>query len=148
IPIQSGFSQLTPIQATLDGGVSYIADLTNPLPNGLLPALGAAGGLTTNLGQAIQSYDAGLKQPYSQRWSAGIQRSLPGHFVLDVSYVGNRVTHLPVTQQLNNTPAKYLSRSPVRDQTTIDFLTKTQFVSPFFGLNPVYSSNITRATLL
>jgi hypothetical protein len=147
IPIQTGFSQSTPIQATLDSGITYTTMLPNPFPNGLLPALGAKGGLSTNLGQAISFFDAGLKQPYSQRWSFGVQRFLPGQFLLDVSYVANRATHLPVTQQINSTPAKYLSTLPTRDQTTNNSLT-LQFPNPFNGLNSVYTSQITRAGLL
>ena len=147
IPTQSGFSQSTPIQASLDNGVTYVATLANPLPNGLLPGLGAKGGLRTNLGQAISFVDANYNQPYSQRWSAGIQRALPGGFVVDTSYVANRSTHLATTQQINNTPAKYLSTLPVRDQATINFLT-AQVPSPFTGLNSVYSAQISRATLL
>ncbi|MCU1261490.1 MAG: hypothetical protein JWO80_4375 [Bryobacterales bacterium] len=146
-PVQTGFSQSTPIQASLDNGVTYTSTLANPLPNGLIPAAGSAGGLATNLGQAIQFFDPNMKAPYSQRWSGGIQRSLPGQFVLDVSYVGNRTTHLAVTKQINFTPAKYLSTSPVRDATTINFLT-AQFPNPFSGLNSVYTLQISRAGLL
>jgi hypothetical protein len=147
IPIQTGFSQTTPIQASLDSGQTYVATLANPLPNGLLPALGAAGGLTTNLGQAVQAFDPNFKPPYSQRWSFGVQHLLPASFLLDVNYVGNRSTHLAATKQINSTPAKYLSTVPTRDQQTINFLT-AQFPSPFAGLSPVYSSQISRATLL
>jgi hypothetical protein len=147
LPAQTGFSQVTPIQASLDNGVTYTSTLANPLPNGLLPAAGAAGGLSTNLGQAIQFFDPNMKAPYSQRWSAGIQRMLPGQVVLDVSYVGNRSTHLAVTKQINSTPAQYLSTSPVRDQTTINSLT-AQFPDPFYGLNSVYTAQISRAGLL
>ncbi len=147
IPIQSGFSQSTPIQATLDSGVTYIATLANPLPGGLLPALGAKGGLSTNLGQSISSADPSFRSPYSQRWSFGVQRFLPGKFLLDVTYVGNRSTHLAVTQQINSTPAQYLSKLPTRDQTTVNFLT-AQSASPFSGLSSVYSSQISRAALL
>jgi outer membrane receptor protein involved in Fe transport len=147
IPIQSGFSQSTPIQASLDNGQTYQALLPNPLPNGLLPALGAAGGLNTNLGQNVSAFDPDLRTPYSQRWSAGFQQALPGRFLLDVSYVGNRGTHLAAQQNINATPAKYLSTSPFRDQTTINSLTQ-QFPSPFAGLNSVFSSQISRAALL
>ncbi len=146
-PIQTGFSQPTPIQASLDNGVTYIATLTNPLPNGLIAAKGAQGGLSTNLGQAISFVDAGMKQPYSQRWSFGVQKELPWQILIDASYVGNRSTHLGVTQQINSTPAKYLSTSPFRDQTTINFLT-AQFASPFSGLNSVYGAQMSRAGLL
>ncbi len=146
-PVQTGFSQSTPIQASLNNGVTYSATLANPLPNGLIPAAGSAGGLSTNLGQAIQFFDPKMKAPYSQRWSVGFQRQLPKQFVLDLSYVGNRTTHLAVTKQINSTPAQYLSTLPTRDQTTINFLTAT-FPNPFSGLNSVYTSTISRAGLL
>ena len=147
IPIQTGFSQSTPIQASLDNGQTYVASLANPFPSGLLAPLGAAGGLSTNLGQAISYTDPNLAQPYSQRWSVGIQRFLPGQFVLETSYVGSRGTRLAATRNVNSTPAQYLSTSPVRDQKTIDYLTQT-FPNPFYGLNKVYPSTISRANLL
>ncbi len=147
IPAQSGFAQQTPIQASLDNGQTYVATLANPLPNGLLTARGAAGGLSTNLGQALTYVDPNQRQPYSQRWSFGVQHFLPGGFLLDASYVGNRSTHLTVTRNINSTPGKYLSTSPVRDQKTIDFLTQS-FPNPFNGLNTVYGTSISRADLL
>jgi hypothetical protein len=146
-PVQSGFSQVTPIQASLNNGVTYTSTLANPLPNGLIPAAGSAGGLATNLGQAIQFFDPKIKAPYSQRWSMGLQRQLPMQFVLDVSYVGNRTTHLAVTKQINPTPAQYLSTLPTRDTATINFLTAA-FPNPFSGLNSVYPSTSSRANLL
>ena len=147
IPIQTGFSQATPIQPSRDSGVTYIASLSNPFPAGLLAPLGPGGGLATNLGQAIQVFDPNLQPAYSQRWSFGLQRFLPGQFVLDVSYVGTRNTRLGATRQINATPAQYLSTLPVRDQKTIDYLTAT-FPNPFYGTNSVYSSNMSRANLL
>jgi hypothetical protein len=147
IPIQTGFSQSTPIQPSVDNGVTYAATLSNPFPSGLLAPLGAAGGLASNLGQAISVFDPNQKPPYSQRWSFGLQRFLPGQFLLDVSYVGNRSTDLGVTRNINSTPAQYLSTSPTRDVQTINYLTAA-FPNPFYGLNSVYSSTISRANLL
>ena len=147
IPIQIGFSQATPMQASRDSGVTYISTLANPFPAGLQAPLGARGGLATNLGQSIQVFDPKLKAAYSQRWSFGLQRSLPGQFVLDMSYVANRSTNIGATRQINNTPERYLSTQLVRDQKTIDYLT-AQSPNPFSGLNPVYSSQISRANLL
>ena len=146
-PFQTGFTQTTPIQASLNNGVSYVANLTNPFPNGLIPPSGASGGINTGFTQAISFYDPSMNPPYSQRWSFGIERYLPGDFLLDVSYVGNRVTHLAVNQSVNNTPAQYLSTSPRRDQQTINYLTAS-FPNPFFGLNPLYPATISRGTLL
>ena len=52
--MQTGFSQSTPIQASLDNGLTFVATIANPFPQGLLPPRGPAGGLTTNLGQNLR----------------------------------------------------------------------------------------------
>jgi hypothetical protein len=145
--IQTGFTQTTPIQASLDNGLTFVTSTANPFPGGLLEPLGAAGGLATNLGQALEFYSPDRRHPYSQRWSAGVQQLLPWRFVGDVTYVGNRGSRLPVIRQLNATPAAYLTTNPTRDQATIDFLSAT-FPNPFFGTNPIYGARIARADLL
>jgi hypothetical protein len=145
--IQTGFTQSTPIQASLDNGLTFIASTANPFPRGLDQALGAAGGLTTNLGQGLSFYRAKRLHPYAQRWSFGLQRQLPQEFLIDVAYVGNRGTRAGVDRPLNVTPAQYLSTLTERDQRTIDFLSQ-QVANPFFGLNPIYGRNISRANLL
>jgi hypothetical protein len=145
--IQTGFSQTTPIQASLDSGLTFVATTANPFPGGLLEPLGSGGGLATNLGQAVEFYDPNRRHPYSQRWSAGVQQLLPWNFVGDLTYVGNHGSRLPVIRQLNTVPAEYLSTSQTRDQATIDFLSAT-FPNPFLGTNPIYGSRISRADLL
>ncbi len=147
IAVQTGYSQTTPIQATIDNGVRYVATNADPFPNGLLPAKGAAGGLSTNLGQAATFFDPNLKHAYSQRWSASLQQMLPGQFLFEGAYVANRGTRVSITRSLNATPNQYLSKSPVRDQATIAYLSQT-FPNPFFGLAPTYQRNISRANLL
>jgi hypothetical protein len=144
---QTGFSQSTPIQATLDNGLTFIATNANPLPNGLLKPARSSGGLMTNIGQGVSFFNMDRKHPYAQRWSLGIQQELPGKFMLEASYVGNRVTRLNITRELSFTPAQYLSTSPFRDQATIDYLGKT-FPNPYYGLNSIYGSTITRGSLL
>jgi len=145
--LQTGFSQNTPIQPSLDNGLTFIATLANPFPNGLLAPPGRAGGLTTNLGQTVTFYNRDRKHPYAQRWSFGLQQLLPGRFLLDTSYVGNRGTRLGVQRQLNYTPARYLSTTGARDQRTIDYLAQP-FPNPFQGLHPIYGATISRANLL
>jgi hypothetical protein len=147
LALQTGFSQSTPIQASLDNGLTYVARTANPLPNGLLAPLGPSGGLTTNLNQALQFYNYNRLHPYSQRWSFNVQRLLPGQFMAEATYVGNRGTRLTVDRQLNSTPAEYLSTSRVRDQATINYLSATSR-SPFAGIDPIYGANISRAALL
>lgn len=145
--IQTGFSQTTPVQATLDNGLTYVASTANPFPNGLLAPTGSSLGLSTNLGQALQVYDPTRKNPYAQRWSLGFQRQLPAQFVVELSYVGNRSTRLAVDRNLNAFPNQYLSTSPVRDQATINLLS-ANFANPFAGLNSIYGANTNRSQLL
>ena len=147
VGIQTGFSQSTPIQASLDSGLTYVATTANPLPNGLIAPKGASGGLRTNLAQGLSFYDRNIKQPYAQRWSLGIQQLLPAQFMIESTYVGNRGTRLGVTRNINTTPAKYLSTSPTRDQATINYLSQS-FKSPFYGIDPIYGANMSRANLL
>ncbi|MFN0105834.1 MAG: TonB-dependent receptor domain-containing protein [Bryobacteraceae bacterium] len=147
LPLQTGFTQSTPIQASLDSGLTYRATTANPFPSGLLQPGGPAGGLATNLGQSLTTYLYPNKQGYAQRWSLGVQHVLPGQLLLDTSYVANRGTRLDVSRELNAPPAEYLSRSPVRDQARIDFLSQ-QFPNPFRGTDPIYGANISRANLL
>ena len=145
--IQTGFSQSTPIQASLDSGLTYPATTANPFPSGLLAPLGAGGGLATNLGQSVTFFPRKMVNPYMQRWSFGVQQLLPAGFMADVSYVGNRGTRLPINRALNAIPGQYLSTSLVRDQATINYLSQS-FKSPLAGTNPIYGANISRAGLL
>ena len=138
---QGGFNQPTNIVPTLDNGQTYIATLADPFPTGIDAAAGSAGGLNTFIGRGISFFYGKPQQPYMQRWSASVQKELPGRIVADVSYVGNRGTHLPVSRELNAIPAQYFSTSPVRDQPAIDFLS-TQVLNPFFGMPEFTGSNL------
>lgn len=146
--ILSGFTRGTPIVASNDSGLTYIANLTNPLPGGLLPVLGASEGLQTTLGQGTTFFAADRKMAPSHRWSFGFQRDLAGGIMLESSYVGNRAYRLPVTRQMSYVPNQYLSTLPYRDTATINYLSEN-FTSPYFGLHPNFTSrNISRASLL
>lgn len=144
---QTGFSQLTPIQPSLDNGLTFVANNANPFPTGLIQPAGAANGLKTNLGQVLTVVDSNRKNPYAQRWSFGIQHELPKRFLVEVSYVGNRGTQLNIDQNINATPLQYLSTSLVRDPAAIAYLGQT-FTNPFVGLDPIYPANISRSNLL
>ena len=143
----AGFSMTTPMQPTLDNGLTFIATLANPFPNGLQAPLGAEGGMLTNIGQGLSVFPDKRVQPYSQKWSFTVQRELPERFVVQASYAGNRNTRIPVSRQLDYTPAQYLSTSPTRDLNTINFLS-AQVRNPFFGLNPIFGQTTSRSSLL
>ena len=147
---QTGFSQTTDLVASLDNGQTYIANLRSPFPGTLLPPRGAAGGLSTNLGQNISFFDENTTSSYMQRWQFAVQRELPGRMVIEGSYVGNRGTDMVITRDINPIPEQYFSRSPVRDQAAIDFLS-TQVSNPFYPLLPktnLAGTTVTRSQLL
>jgi hypothetical protein len=145
--LQTGFTASTPIQASLDNGLHFVATTANPFPNGLLQPQGAASGLTTNLGQTLQVYPLSRKQPYSQRWTFTVQRSLIKDWMLEVGYLGNKAVRLGVDRNINALPNQYLSTSLFRDQATINTLTAT-VPNPFYGLSPVYPKSIAVSDLL
>lgn len=46
-------------------------------------------------------FDPNIRNPYTQRWSLGVQRELPYNFLLDVSYVGSAGRKLFNSEDLN-----------------------------------------------
>jgi hypothetical protein len=135
--VQPGFSRSTPIVASQNNGQTFIATVANPFPSGLLAPVGTAEGIMTNTGSSVSfPFYGDVESPYAHRFSIGFQRMLPWECVLDLSYVGSRMARLPVTIELNAVPAQYLSTSPTRDQTTINYLT-FQVANPLFGIPQV-----------
>ncbi len=130
---QQGFSQRTNITPSLDNGLTFRARLSNPFPDGLIEPAGSAAGLQTFLGRAPSFFTPARSTGYMQRWSMTVQYQLPHRMVVEAGYTGNRGTQLGRGVVYNPVPAHYLSRSPVRDQATIDFLSQPA-PNPFFGL--------------
>lgn len=135
---QPGFSQSTPITASVNNGLTFLADLANPFPTGVLSPPGASLGLATFLGQGVSFTPLDLNNTQAQRWSFGIQRELPGNWLVELQYVGNYGYDGVVGVSLNGVPRQYLSTSAFRDQNminTINFLTAT-VPNPFRNLIP------------
>lgn len=143
---QLGFSQRTNLIPSLDSGQTFIATLANPFPSPLLAAPGASGGLSTYLGRAVSVLWPDRKPGYAQRWGLNLQQELPNRVLLEVGYVGNRGTGLAMDQDLDATPAQYLSTSPVRDQRTIDYLSQA-LPNPFYGMPEFVGSSIAGQTV-
>jgi hypothetical protein len=150
---QSGFNQSTNIVPSLDNGLTFISTLSNPFPNGIQEPVGSALGAQTFLGQSITFFDPNPKSPRSDRWQVGVQRELPGRWVVEASYVGNHGSNIQTSRNLNATPNEYLSTSSTRDNTRIAYLS-ANVPNPFFGLLPTTSAaalqgtNIARERLL
>ena len=132
---QPGFSQATPFVATLDGFLTPAAYLSNPFPAGILQPVNAARGLDQNLGQGLTYTNPSVAQPYSRRYTAGVQQELDAGIVLEGTYSYSEYRSLPIGVARNFTPASYLSTSDVRDQETINRLS-ANVPNPFQGLLP------------
>jgi hypothetical protein len=140
---QSGFSQTTTMVTSLDGNITPAANLSDPFPSalfptGLLKPIGSSLGLATNLGQAVTAPWRDRPLPYSQQYSAGIQRELRGGWVVEVAYQGNLTRRLPVSLGLNFIPLNALQAVPV-DQRTAYF--NAAVPNPMAGLLPGTSLN-------
>ena len=143
---QQGFSQRTALTPSIDNGLTFRATLADPFPDGILEPQGAAAGLATYVGRAPGFFNPARRAGYMQRWSLNIQRELPHRLLIDAGYVGNRGTGLGVGEEYNAIPAQYLSRSPVRDQPVIDYLSQA-VANPFFRLPEFAGSNLTGRTV-
>ncbi len=133
--IQSGFSQRTNLIPSLDGGLTFVAALANPFPNGIQEPPGTSLGPMTFAGQSVTFFNTRPLAPYMQRWQVSIQRELPHRIVADIGYVGNRGTHIETNRNLNALPIQYLSRTGVRDEATINYLS-ANLPNPFNPLLP------------
>lgn len=139
---QPGFSARTPLVATLDNYLTPNTTLANPFPQGIQQPVGARDGINTFLGQNVTVYDHDQAAPYTMRWNLNIQREFRRNFVFEIGYLGSRALHLYETRDssatdinMNSIPAQYLSRSPLRDNATIQRLGAI-VTNPFQGLLP------------
>jgi hypothetical protein len=102
-----GFSSTTTYVGSLDG-LTPFNYLRNPYPNGLVQPTRSSLGAATFLGQNLTVWDTHARTPYAAQWNADVQRRLPGDFILDVAYAGNRGIKLARTRELNALNPQYL----------------------------------------
>jgi hypothetical protein len=57
---------------------------------------------------SAQGFTYDERTPYYQNWNLGIQRELPGSFLLDVSYQGKKGTHLLRSRDINQPSLSFL----------------------------------------
>jgi hypothetical protein len=143
---QEGYSQTTQETITNNNYFSPSTTLADPFPTGIQFPAGGSLGPSTFLGQQVKFFAPNMRNSYSIRWNFGVQRQLPGQFVLEVAYIGNHAVHLLVSDtNLNILPRQYLSPSLARDNNVVNFLSST-VANPFQGLLP-NSSSLNGATV-
>jgi hypothetical protein len=144
--IQTGFTQLTNIVASNDGGITFASSLSNPFPTGILQPTGSSLGAQTYLGNAIGFFNPNPLAPRLVKFELDIQRELRGGFVVSAGYLGSRAYDLEVSRSYKPLDNKYLSTSPVRDQNTINYLSAS-LSNPFAGIPQFSGTNLSGSVI-
>ena len=137
----TAFAASTQWTSTVDG-VTPASYLSNPFPRGLQQAPGSSQGLLTLLGQTINTMDRGRVTPYSEQWNFGIQRTLPGNLLVDVSYAGSHGLHLFGPLNYDQLPTQDLA---------LGSALRTLVPNPFYGVitsGPLSTPTVQEAQLL
>jgi hypothetical protein len=157
---QNGFTQNTNMVLTADNGLTWLATIANPFPNGVTEPVGAAAGPQTYLGQGFTFFNQYPKVPVTMRWQLDLQHEFKG-FLFEGSYVGSKTNHLEtytgdqstLGYNINALPDQYLSTQMLRDNTWNNYMTAS-ISNPLYGLVPGNTQGIytgtttTRQTLL
>jgi hypothetical protein len=114
----------TTMTATINNGITPYNTLSNPFPQGLLPAVTDRNPLV-NIGQTITAPVHDFRNGYSEIWSFGVQIEFPHGFVADLHYWGNHGLRLLNTYNIDQLPDQYLSLGSALN---------TQVANPFYGL--------------
>jgi hypothetical protein len=123
-----GFSRPTSLIASSDGNQTPRVTLTNAFPEGLLRPVGNSLGTYTNTGLGIGTNFLDRPLPYSHQYSFGVQRELPGQWLVEAAYAANFTRRLPVAANVNVLPVRELGRE-------ITYYT-TRVPNPMAGLIP------------
>lgn len=152
---QSGFTASTTFTPSTNNGLTFLANINNPFPNGVNPAIGSSLGLNTSIGTTLGTtnatgptattlYTYERKNANYSRFVAGVQRELPFGLGVEATFVYSRGTDLPVLRQLNYVPREYLNdlRGVTDPATITNAIAATQTFlnatvpNPFRGLVP------------
>ncbi len=117
---QSGFTASTSFVPSTNNGLTFIANINNPFPNGTNPAIGSSLGLNTSLGTTLGTTNAtgptattintyNRRNANYARFIVGVQQQLPFNIGLEATLVYSRGYDLPVLRQLNYVPRQYLN---------------------------------------
>jgi hypothetical protein len=151
--LQSGYSQTTTTPTTTGpNGAPLPVLLSTPFLNTtIIEPTGNSLGKQTALGQTVTFFEQNPKVSKQARWSLGIQRELPGGWVVEANYVGDHGYDIEIARNLNAVPNKYLNTDGSRTQAMQDANTNLSgtVANPFRGgLIPNASGTISRQSLL
>lgn len=114
VVFQPGFSSPTLFVPSTNNGLTFIANLANPFPNGILPSPGSSQGLMTFVGRDLTS--VGNNGPTSvvlsndrqnanySRIVVGVQREIWGGVAVEATYLYSKGSDLAVNRENNFIP--------------------------------------------
>ena len=121
-----GFSSVTSMVTSTDGGRTPANTLSNPFPQGLIAPTGSSLGAMTGIGTALTGALYNVFRGYSQQWNFTVQYQPLQNLLVEAAYVGNRGVHLyEASQQLNTLPDADLSMGSALGQSV---------PNPFYGI--------------
>lgn len=127
-----GEAQTTNFTSTVDGGntpTNYFR-VGQPFATGLLQPTGDSQGLLTDVGNGTITADfPGRKIPMEQIVSFGLQRALPGNFVLDARYAGNFTSRLRTFLWVNGTATLAATKAAIANPQ----IWNQQVPNPYYG---------------
>ncbi len=151
---QRGYSGTNPgLQVTTTfvsgiDGVTPVGAVSNPLPTGTLPLVGASLGASGSVGSSVGGLEYNTPMFYTQQWNFGVQRELPAGWLINVAYAGNQSVKLPLNLNPNSLRLQYYGT--VGDQTQIVYPTQLA-PNPFFNViasGPLATATVQRQVLL
>jgi hypothetical protein len=143
----SGYSVGTSYLASIDG-VTPIGTISNPFPNGTIPVSGSSLGASTLVGSGVGGFTNDLPISYNQQWNLGVQRQLPGSFLVNASYAGSHSVKLPTGFNPNALQFQYYGAAG--DQSQVAYLTQ-MVANPFHNViktGSLAASTVQRQSLL
>jgi hypothetical protein len=142
-----GYDEYTPwITTYQNDGVTPFGRLSNPFPAGIKLPPGSSLGLLNDIGFGavgpIPAVDSAV--PYEQSWSFGVQRELPGNFLVDANYIGKAGHHLYFAGAGN---LQFLS-GPLSNYSAAQITQLNTYVpNPFFGIITDPNSSLSSPTV-
>ena len=114
---QTGYSRSTPVPVTSDNGLTFQANLVEPgAERAVARSCRVEPGAHHQSGQCARQRDPQERtNPEYWRYSFGIERQFPGDFLIEVSYLGQKGSHLPILETLNYVPQQFRTQNPIRD---------------------------------
>src|SRR5882724_10421986 len=139
-----GFSSVTSMVTSNDGGRTPANTISNPFPTGLIAPTGSSLGASTGIGTNLTGALHDLTRGYSQQWNFTIQHQPWEGWLFEVAYVGNKGTNLFMyDQNINWLPdATFASQGAALGQ-LVD--------NPFFGIvktGPLAAAQVPKSQLL